>query len=203
MHPRELHPNAAAALGTPGLRCSSLKYSRSFPIFSVVAPSMRGLFVKSLPDAACFGPFHCAQGKPPLSRRRGPAQQPEAGPRRRGLRDHVFTARRSHTAQTHRDAMTRRRPLCWRLRERGALWLRRTFHPCRCAWHRTPETSCMKPGSGFPFLIVGSAREPRRDTETRTSLDVRAHHVRETNVLPSQAAEAFMIAPSGISPCST
>jgi hypothetical protein len=40
---------------------------------------------------------------------------------------------------------------CWRLRSREPVWLPRTFHPCRCSWHRTPETACMKPGSGSPF----------------------------------------------------
>ncbi len=39
------------------------------------SPSMRRLFVKSLPDVKCLGLFHYAQGKPPLSRRSGPAHQ--------------------------------------------------------------------------------------------------------------------------------
>ena len=90
----------------------------------------------------------------------------------------------------------------WWLHHRGAVRLLATSIRAGERGHRTPETVCMKPGSGSPLSLFGSGGEPIESSETRTS-SVVPRRRRAQDASANDYIAGFTRAPSGSSPCST
>jgi hypothetical protein len=125
--------------------------------------SMRHVLVKSPVSAAFMCLLSRAQDTPPMS-------QP-----------HVSSAPEGWQRESTRSRQTLLRTLNDRTKARalpspaGGFIVEERFGSSQLpsvpviVAHRTPETVYMKPGSGSPFFWVGSSREPREESETRTS----------------------------------